>query len=139
MSSNDNKAHWEKLVDERFALGYNKLTSDERLWYNIQALILATRNRGLFGLYYNSNVSIQDTIDDLKSLNSNVAVILEDFNKIFPDSNPPDDTDERNKILDSLDKQVLGDSLKKADSRLTDNLEELEKKLRDFIIKNRIV
>jgi hypothetical protein len=130
---------WKKIVDKRFAFGYNKLTANERIWYNTQALIQSIKNNGVFGFYYNSNVSIQDTLVDINALNStNVALIIEEFNKVFPDSNPPGDTDERNKILDSLNKKMLDNIIERINIQLADNLSDLEMKLTEFIVKNKM-
>jgi hypothetical protein len=133
------KNAWERLVDKRFAHGYHVLTPNERVWYNTQAFIQSTKREGILGYYYNTNVSILDTVEDLKLLNSQkTALIVEDFNKIFPDSNSLEDTYKRNSILDSVNKQKLDELISNSNGRLTNSLDELEKKLKIFIVDNRL-
>jgi hypothetical protein len=48
----DWKDSWENLVTKCENEGYEKLTSDERVWYNIRSLIDAVDNGGVISFYY---------------------------------------------------------------------------------------
>lgn len=108
---------WEKLVEKGYK-NYLSLTSDERLWYNIQSPIGSVDNGGLISFYYNSYVErVYETIEDLKFLGfQDIANILIEINKLFPNEKPSIDINERNisisnwpngkyeLVLDNLDK-----------------------------------
>ena len=108
---------WEKLVEKGYK-DYLSLTSDERLWYNIQSPIGSVDNGGLISFYYNSYVErVYETIEDLKFLGfQDIANILIEINKLFPNEKPSIDINERNisisnwpngkyeLVLDNLDK-----------------------------------
>ncbi len=108
---------WEKLVEKGYK-DYLSLTSDERIWYNIQSLIGSLDNGGLISFYYNSyGERVYETIEDLKFLGfQDIANILIEINKLFPNENPSIDINERNidisnwpngkyeLVLDNLDK-----------------------------------
>jgi hypothetical protein len=46
--------HWQKLIDKYDNDGYDSLTTDERLWFNIRSLIDSVDNGGLISFYYNN-------------------------------------------------------------------------------------
>lgn len=108
---------WGKLVEKGYK-NYLSLTSDERLWYNIQSPIGSVDNGGLISFYYNSYVErVYETIEDLKFLGfQDIANILIEINKLFPNEKPSIDINERNisisnwpngkyeLVLDNLDK-----------------------------------
>jgi hypothetical protein len=131
------QSHWKSLIDKFDAEGYDKLTSDERIWFNVRSLIDEVDNGGLISFYYNYGADyLQETIEDLRKLESKeVVALIEKINKLFPNSMPPRDIDERNDIISSWDDEVndLNDLLENVDNEFYAQEEELELKLEPII------
>jgi Domain of unknown function (DUF4375) len=98
------QTEWEQLVDKAVA-DYSSLTSDERIWFNIQALIGDVENGGAISHYYNSGADrIFDTIEDLNSLGyADLSEVLEKINSLFPDGTVIADSEQRNKVIETWD------------------------------------
>lgn len=132
---NDNfQQDWEKLATQAFE-NYNLLTSDERVWFNIQVLIQNTDNGGLISYYYNCfSYDLPALIQDLKSLNaSTILSILEKMNRLFPDGIPSSDFEERNEIVGKWGDYEYS-ILNKLDEDFYNNQPDLEKKLINHIL-----
>lgn len=95
---------WEQLVDKAVT-DYSSLTGDERIWFNIQALIGDVENGGMISHYYNSGADrIFDTIEDLNSLGySDLSEALEKINSLFPEGTAITDFEQRNTVIDTWD------------------------------------
>ncbi|MEZ4974549.1 MAG: DUF4375 domain-containing protein [Cyclobacteriaceae bacterium] len=131
---------WEKLVDKSFSKGYGTLTDSERVWFNVQTLIQDVDNGGLISHYYNSGAdTILDTIEDLKKLGADdIVYLIRQMNDLFPNSTPPKDIDKRNEIINSLDSDGLDERLTKLDNEFYSKEKDLELKLVDHILQNRL-
>jgi len=129
--------HWESLIDKYDNEGYCKLTSDERIWFNVRLLLDAVDNGGLISFYYNHGADyLQETIEDLKKLKAQeVIALIEQVNSLFPNLTPPRDIDERNDIISSWDDEDkdLNKLLESVDNKFYALEEELELKLDPII------
>ena len=131
----DFQTDWEKLVDKALS-DYSSLNADERIWFNIQCLIDAASDGGLISHYYNSGADYnKETIIDLTTLGfQNIADLLLKINKLFPNSEPSIDIDERNDIISSWsDNDELNSWLEQLDTQFYGEAEELEQKLINHI------
>lgn len=130
---------WENIVDKCENEGYEKLTSDERIWYNIRSLIDTVDNGGLISFYYNYGADyLEETIEDLQKIGAQEVIkLLEQINMLFPNSVPPSDIDERNLIIDSWGNECenLDDLLEGIDNRFYELEYELESKLEPIVRK----
>jgi hypothetical protein len=128
------QGHWQKLFEKLDAEGYESLSPDERIWYNVRGVIDSINNGGIISFYYNSGAdTLDDTIEDLKKLNaSNVVSLLTKVNKLFPDGRPSQDIDERNEVIDSWDgeHEELFETL---DEKFSDLEAGLETKLEEVV------
>lgn len=133
----DRKGNWENLVDKCENEGYDKLTSDERIWYNIRSLIDAVDNGGVISFYYNYGADyLHETLEDLKKIEAQEVIgLIEQVNGLFPNSIPPRDIDERNSIINSWDEECkdLDDLFESIDNRFYALEEELELKLEPIV------
>ena len=96
----DFQKDWERIVDKA-SLDYYSLTMPERVWFNIQSLIIAVDDGGLASYYYNSEADyVFETIEDLRLMNmKDVVRILEKINHLFPNNSPSKDGQERNEVI----------------------------------------
>lgn len=125
---------WEKLVDKWSNTGYECLTPDERIWFNVRSLIDAVSNGGLISFYYNPGADyLDETIEDLHKLGEQQVVnLIKKINKLFPNSKPPRDIDKRNEIIDSWDDKNE-ELFETVDSHFYELEEDLELKLEPII------
>ena len=133
----DFQTDWEKLVDKALS-NYSLLSEDERIWFNIQCLIADVQNGGLISHYYNSGADHnKETIMDLVTLGfQDIADLLLQINKLFPNSEPSVDINERNNIISNwTNVSELGNWLAKLDTHFYNRDEELEQKLISFLEK----
>jgi len=96
---------WEKLVEKSLDKGYESLSADERIWYNVRTLIDAADNGGLISFYYNYGADhLDETVSDLKHIGSSEVIhIIEQINALFPKALPPRNIDKRNESINSWD------------------------------------
>ncbi|NOU73521.1 DUF4375 domain-containing protein [Paenibacillus sp. LMG 31458] len=99
----DWKEHWQKLFEKLEKESYDKLTPDERIWYNVRGVIDSISDGGIISFYYNSGAdTMEDTVEDLYKINaSQVVDQLETVNSLFPNGKTPQNIDERNEIINS--------------------------------------
>lgn len=133
------KDNWENIVDKCENEGYDKLTADERIWYNIRSLIDAVDNGGVISFYYNYGADyLQETIEDLKKIEvQEVIALIEQVNRLFPNSIPPRYIDERNRIINSWydEDKDLDDLFESINNKFYELEEELELKLEPILRK----
>ncbi len=133
----DWKDSWENLVTKCENEGYGKLTSDERVWYNIRSLIDAVDNGGVISFYYNYGANyLNETLEDLKKIEAQEVIgLVEQVNGLFPNSMPPRDIDDRNSIINSWDDEGkdLDALFESVDNRFYELEEELELKLESIV------
>lgn len=133
----DWKDSWENLVTKCENEGYDKLTSDERVWYNIRSLIDAVDNGGVISFYYNYGANyLNETLEDLKKIEAQEVIgLVEQVNGLFPNSMPPRDIDDRNSIINSWDDEGkdLDALFESVDNRFYELEEELELKLESIV------
>lgn len=131
------QSHWKCLINKYASEGYDKFTSDERIWFNVRCLIDAVDNGGLISFYYNDGADyLQETIEDLKKFNAQeVIALIEQVNGLFPNSMPSRNIDERNDIIGSWDDEDndLNTLLENVDDKFYALEEELELKLEPII------
>jgi len=98
----DFQTDWEQIVIKALS-NYSSLSADERIWYNIQCLIADVCNGGLISHYYNSGANHnKETIIDLETLGyPDIADLLLQINKLFPNGEPSVDIFERNDAINS--------------------------------------
>lgn len=121
---------WVKIVDK--GLGdFDSLTSDERVWFNIETLIAQVDNGGLISFYYNSYAErVMETIDDLKKLGfADIADLLIQINKLFPGGQPSADIDERNDVISNWPDGKYDSLLDSLEKTFYSREKELEQKL----------
>ncbi|QIP15243.1 DMP19 family protein [Spirosoma aureum] len=121
---------WGKLVDKAFT-NYLSLSPDERIWFNIEALIGDVDNGGLISHYYNSGADYnKQTIEDLYSLGfPAIAALLMQMNSLFPDGQPSTDIDERNEVIDNWPEGEYDALSQELDQQFYSMEAELESKL----------
>ncbi|MBT2729208.1 DUF4375 domain-containing protein [Bacillus sp. ISL-75] len=128
----DWQQRWYQLCDKHDEKGYESLSSDERIWYNVRGLIDAIENGGLISFYNNHGADdLDDTMEDLQKIDAiDVINMLEEVNQLFPNGKPPKDIDKRNEVIDSWEDGQYEDLLESLDDRFYDELQEnLELKL----------
>jgi len=131
----DFQTDWVKLVDKAYS-DYSSLSTDERIWFNIQCLIYAVCNGGLISYYYNPDGDhYKETIIDLEILGfSDIADLLLQINKLFPNNEPSTNIDERNDVISSWpDDGKIDNWLEQLDNQFFDKKEGLEQKLMSYI------
>ncbi|GER59809.1 DMP19 family protein [Patiriisocius marinus] len=92
MTRDDFQEAWELIVVKGFS-NYEELTKNERIWFNIEPLVVD----GLIDHYINYGAEYNsDTIADLKLLNQHeIAELMIEFNSKFK-KGVPADIDDRN-------------------------------------------
>lgn len=137
MNSEDWMPHWKNLINKVDEIGYEKLSENERLWFNIRDLIDSADNGGLISFYYNSGADhLDETIEDLAKLNaSEVIEILSKINKLFPNAKPPKDIDARNETISSWEDEVIDDLLEDLDNEFYELEEDLESRIEPIVKK----
>jgi hypothetical protein len=127
---------WIRLVDKGFA-NFNSLTRDERVWFNVQAIIGDVDNGGLISHYYNSGANRNiETIEDLRYLGCNdIADLLTKVNELFPDGQPSKHMNERNDIISNWEDGQYDDLLEILDRKFYQGEMDLEQRLVDHIVK----
>ena len=136
----DFQVDWEKLVDKAIS-DYNSLSIEERIWFNIECLIAAVDNGGLVSHYYNSGADHnKETIIDLATLGfQDIADLLLQINKLFPNNEPSINIDERNDVISSwTDSSELDNWFEQLDTQFYNKEGELEQALVK-LIETRIV
>ena len=130
----DFQTDWVILVNKAVN-DYDSLSSDERIWFNIQALIDAVDNGGLISHYYNSGADHnKETIADLITIGfSDVADLLIKVNKLFPNSQPSTDLGERNEVINNWEDGKFDELLNQVDENFYGRENDLESKLINLI------
>ena len=135
----DFQTDWERLVDKALS-NYSSLSADERIWFSIQCLLGDVCNGGLISHYYNSGADHnKETITDLKILGyQDIADLLLQINKLFPNEEPSVDVVERNNVISSWEDNnpELDNLLERLDEYFFNKSEELEKALINHIEQN---
>jgi Domain of unknown function (DUF4375) len=135
MTREEAQSAWEKIVDIGFS-DYNKLTRDQRVWFNIEPLI----TDGLWDHYMNSGANKNaDTIEDLEFLNfSSIANQLRKFNKTYFPKGVPEGPDARQEQLDKFTEEKLEAYIEEMDDKFWELSDDLENALLDHINKTGI-
>lgn len=110
---------------------YSSLTKDERIWFNIQILIGEVGNGGIISHYCNSGAQWnKETIEDLLLLGfADIANLLIQVNKLFPNGTPPFDLHKRNEIISKWPDEEYEDMLEEMAKQFYAREEALEKAL----------
>jgi hypothetical protein len=133
--TSDLETKWQFLCERWVRLGYECLTEDERVWFNLRTLIDAVENGGLISYFYNSGA---DTIGDcriaLRRLDAMDVFARVDAVAALFGSDVPAKVDERNRILDSWPDDSAQDVvLEKMNEGLIPLVSELDSKLDSFL------
>ncbi|GAB5556828.1 MAG: hypothetical protein SchgKO_10410 [Schleiferiaceae bacterium] len=126
MTREEAQSQWEEIVDLGFS-NYDKLTREQRVWFNVEPLIM----EGLWDHYMNYGADKNsDTIDDLEYLNfQTVANQLRDFNaKYFPNG-VPQGPDARGDVFEKFPESQLEKDANEMDDQFWKVSEDLEKAL----------
>ncbi len=134
MTKGDMQPAWEKVVEVGFS-NYDGLTNDQKVWFNMEPLIID----GIIDHYINHGADHNaDTIKGLELLGfSDLAALMNKINYLFVNNQPPTDIDERNKQWDSwcdINEVLLNDIDEKFWSRCND----LENALMEHIKRTKI-
>jgi hypothetical protein len=123
----DFQEHWVKLVGKAVA-NFNSLTPDERIWFTIKALISQVDNGGLISHYYNSGADYnKETIQDLNSLGfDDIANMLKQINKLFPNGQPSINLSERNDVISNWNDTAIDALLDTLDNKFYSREQEIE-------------
>lgn len=134
MSDQKQKA-WVALCDKVDRKGYEHLSSDERIWFNVRILIDAVDNGGLISFYYNSGADYLDGLmADLKTIGAqDIVELLEQINALFPGQKPSRDIDKRNQVIDSWHDGENNNLLEQLDKKFYALEAELETNLQPII------
>ncbi len=127
---------WKELVNKYSDNGYEGLTPDERVWFNVRCLIDSVDNGGIISFYYNSGADyLEETIEDLNKLKASKAInLLKKVNKLFPNGKPSKNIAERNDVISSWEDEQNEKLFEKLDEQFYELEEDLESKL-ELIIK----
>jgi hypothetical protein len=130
MTREEAQVAWEKVVEIGFR-DYNKLTRDQRVWFNIEPLTTG----GLWDHYMNTGADRNtDTIDDLEFLDFySVANQLREFNKKFFPKGVPIGPDAREKQFDKFPEEELEEYIEDMDDRFWNICDDLENRLLEHI------
>ena len=95
-------SQWRRLVNKTVASGYDSLSPEEKVWFNIQVLIQAVDNGGLISYYYNSGADmLGDCFKALEDLgDETMSHLILQVNDLFPDG-VPTNIEARNQVIDS--------------------------------------
>lgn len=141
MEDDEWESAWKSLVDKEANEGYQSLTADERILFNIESLIIAADDGGIISFYYNSGAEhMEETIEDLRSIKAtNIIKMLKRINALFPNGRPSTNIDERNLVISSWyngKKDAKYENLlEKMDDKFYSQQEDLELKLVPIIRK----
>jgi hypothetical protein len=134
MTREDVQYAWEKIVEIGIS-NYDLLTTDQRIWFNIEPL---TTN-GIIDHYINHGAEHNyDTIKDLEFLEFfDIAELLKKVNSLFKNGEPPTDINERNDQINDWNGQydILFNEI---DEAYWDRNSALEKVLLNHINKTNI-
>jgi hypothetical protein len=110
---------------------YNSLTRDERIWFNLEPLIM----EGLWDHYMNNGAEHNsDAIEDLEYLNFHaVAELLREFNRTYFPNGVPKSPDDRQNILDQFSEDQLENDIETMDDQFWEIADELEEKILEHI------
>jgi hypothetical protein len=126
---------WTALCDRQMQVGYAALSSDEKSWISIRALIDSVQNGGAISYFFNSGADmLPDCLRALDELGAvSVRRNLERVMALFP-AGVPDTMDERNAVIDSWpDDGRVSARLKDIDAALMPLVAELDRTLDAFL------
>jgi hypothetical protein len=108
---------WRRLADKAFGQGYENLTPDEKVWFNVQSLIQTLHDGGLISFYYNDGANhVGDCVVALDRIGAHEFRRLVDrVSGLFP-GGVPNTTSERNAIIDSWPDGTVDDLLSAIDT-----------------------
>ena len=126
---------WIRLVGKAIT-SYEQLLPEERIWYNVQALIDAVNKGGLINYYGNPDADrLLETMADLKTIGAvYILEILNKMNALFPHGIPSSDLDERNKVILSWNDDTVCDLLDNLDIEFYKYCPVLENTLMEHIL-----
>lgn len=130
MTREEAQPAWEKIVDTGFS-EYNKLTRDQRVWFNIEPLT----TDGLWDHYMNNGADKNaDTIEDLEYLNfTSIVDQLRKFNKKYFPKGVPEGQDARQEQFDKFPEDVIEQDIEEMDDNFWVLCDDLENALLDHI------
>lgn len=117
---------WKKIVDLGFT-NYNKLTREQRVWFNIEPLI----TDGLWEHYVNNGADKHaDTIEDLEYLNFHIiANLFHKFNKTYFPKSVPEGPDARQNRFIEVSEDQLETDIEELDDQFWKASDDLENAL----------
>ena len=91
---------WGALLSRRYRHGYDALTPDERVWFNVGVLIGDIGNGGLISHFYNSGAdTLPDCLAGLERIGAHaVRLCVVRIAVLFPGGVPPT-LEERNEVI----------------------------------------
>ena len=130
MTRSEAQPAWEKIVELGFS-DYDKLTRAQRVWFNVEALIVD----GLWDHYMNHEADNNaQTIEDLEYLNfHSVANQLRDFNTIYFKDGVPKGPDARWVQFDKFPEDEREIYIEDMDKKFWNVSDDLEKALHEHI------
>lgn len=134
MTREEAQPAWERIVEIGFS-DYEKLTRDQRIWFNIEQLTTG----GIQDIYVNFGAEhIIETIEDLEFLGfHDIALLAREINGLFPDGIPAKDIDERNELMGEWS-QEMSDQFDDIGRRFWLRSKELDQRLLNHIIETEI-
>lgn len=130
------QARWEAVCERWATEGYDALSREERLWFNVRSLIDAVEGGGLISYFYNLGAdSYGDMLQALDQLGAgSVKAQVERVIRLFP-GGVPGDVEGRNRVIDSWDDddKSVDRLLEEVDDALMPQMEELERRLASFV------
>ncbi|MBC6365192.1 DUF4375 domain-containing protein [Algoriphagus sp. AK58] len=135
MTRDEAQTAYIKIVETGFS-DYNKLSREQRVWFNIEPLI----TDGLWDHYMNNGADRNsDTIEDLEYLNfTSIANQLRKFNKSYFPEGIPQGPDARQEQFDKFPESQLEKDIEEMDSKFWEICSALDQALLDHINKTGI-
>jgi len=130
MTRDEAQPAWEKIVNLGFS-DYNKLTREQRVWFNIEPLI----TDGFWDHYMNHGADKNsDTIEDLEYLKfHSVANQLREFNQTYFPNGVPEGPDARQKEFDKFPEDQLETDIEEMDDKFWKIFDDLKRSLLEHI------
>lgn len=130
MTREEAQVAWEKIVNQGFS-DYNKLTRDQRVWFNIEPLTTA----GLWDHYVNSGADKNSKIiEDLEYLNfHSIASLLRKFNQTYFPNGVPQGSNTRQEEFNKFPEDQLENDIEEMDCKFWEKSGEIEGYLLEHI------
>jgi hypothetical protein len=136
----DFQEQWDGLVDKYLSEGYDALTSQERVWFNVQSLLAAVENGGFVSYFFNPGGEYaHDALESLQCIGAiQTKGLLQRMIDLFPGGKTPWDIDARNEIINSWEGDEIDALLDEIDNEFFGQDESAEALLVKYVQENKL-